>query len=139
MVIFLFQLAPRMVTKYLYPLLLEKCAFFPDNVELDGINFYYPQSLYTPGETPLVLWLKPFMIPDVLQRPVNDQLAHYQRPLDYVNVFEYIQNLKKMNKKNKKKKKNNSNCDKMEIDNRVEVCRLYILVHIVELFAHEYK
>lgn len=113
-------MAPRMLTSDLYSHILEKYQFFSDNVELDGINFYYPESLYTPGETPLVLWLKPFMIPDVLQRPVNDHLAQLHKPPNYVNVFEYSQSLKKKNKKSRKKK-NALNCDKMEVDNLVEV------------------
>lgn len=127
MIIILFQLAPRMIARDLYPQLLETWQHFSENVELDGINFYYPESLYTPGETPLVLWLKPFMIPDVLQRPVNDHLANFQKPPDYVNVFEYMNNLKKTKKiknKNKKKKNNNSNCDVMEVDISTEVRKL---------------
>lgn len=135
MIEFLFQLAPQIISRDLYPHLLEKSQFFPENVELDGINFYYPKGLYTPGETPLVLWLKPYMIPDVLQKPVNDRLVYFQRPPDYVNVFEYSQNFKKMNEKNKKKKKNNSNCD-MEVDNRIEVRRLN-LINIAEIFMYE--
>jgi len=115
-----FELAPRMVTRDLYLHVLEKYQFFPENIELDGINFYYPESLYTSGETPLVLWLKPFMIPDVLQRPVNDQLAQLHKPSNYVNVIEYTQDLKKKTKKIRKKKKN-SNSDKMEVDDLIEV------------------
>lgn len=107
-----------MAASDLYPHLLEKTQFFHENVDLDGINFYYPQSLYTPGESPLVLWLKPFMIPEVLRRPVNDQLA--VKPPNYVNVFEFSQSLKKKNKRNKKKK-NTSNYENMEIDNSIEV------------------
>lgn len=116
----MFQLAPRMVTRDLYFYVLEKYQFFPENIELDGINFYCPESLYTPGETPLVLWLKPFMIPDVLQRPVNDQLAQLHKPSNYVNIIEYTQDLKKKTKKIRKKKKN-LNCDKMEIDDLIKV------------------
>ncbi|XP_025415866.1 snurportin-1-like isoform X2 [Sipha flava] len=116
--VFPFELAPRMAASDLYPHLLDKSQFFHENIDLDGINFYYPQSLYTPGESPLVLWLKPFMIPDVLRRPVNDQLV--VKPPNYVNIFEFSQSLKKKNKRNKKKK-NASNCEKMEVDNLIEV------------------
>lgn len=101
---------------------MEKSQFFEGNIALDGINFYYPESLYTPGETPLVLWLKPFMIPDILQKPINDQLAHLHRPHDYTNIYEYSQNLLKKNKTKKKKK--NVISDKMELDNLVEVSRI---------------
>ncbi|XP_050537420.1 snurportin-1 isoform X2 [Daktulosphaira vitifoliae] len=115
-----FELAPRMLARDFYPLLLEKNDFFSENVQLDGINFYYPESLYTPGDTPLVLWLKPFMIPEVLQKPVNDQLIYLQKPLNYINIFEYIQNPEKKIKKNRKKK-NSFNSDKMDVDKLVEV------------------
>lgn len=112
-----------MAASELYPHLYEKSQFFHENVDLDGINFYYPQSLYTPGDSPLVLWLKPFMIPDVLQKPVNDQLV--LKPPNYVNIFEFSQSLKKKNKKNKKKR-NALTCEKMEVDNSIEVCYIKI-------------
>lgn len=107
-----------MVASELYPLLLEKFQFFPKNVCLDGINFYYSKSLYTPGDTPLVLWLNPFMVSEVLGRPVNDQLAN--KPLNYVNIFEYCQNMKKKKRKRNKNKKN-TYCGQMEIDDLTEV------------------
>lgn len=131
-------MAPRMVTKDLYPTVLEKYQFFPENVELDGINFYHPESLYTVGETPLVLWLKPFMMSDVLQIPINDNLAQLHKPPNYVNVIEYSQNLnfKKKNKKYKKKK-NYIDCDKMEVDNLVEVSRMDNIIGIVLLMGLE--
>lgn len=122
-----------MVTTDLYQLILEKSQFFHDNIDLDGINFYYPESLYTPGESPLVLWLKPFMIPDVLQKPVNDHLAQLHRPPDYVNIFEYSQSLKKKNRRFKKKKNFTSNCDKMEIENLVEVSSIYIFLKSLKM------
>jgi len=117
----MFQVAPRMVARHLYPFLLEKYQFFPENVELDGINFYYPEGLYTTGESPLVLWLKPFLIPEVLQKPVHDLLALLHKPPNYMNLFEYVHSLKKKVKKFKKKKNCSFNCDKMEVDNLVEV------------------
>lgn len=112
-----------MVARDLYPYLFEETEFFPDNVQVDGINFYYPESMYTPGETPLVLWLKPFMVPDILQKPVNDHLGQLYKPPDYVNIFKYIENLNKKNKKTKKtkKKKNVHNCNNMDVDDLVEV------------------
>lgn len=120
----IFQAAPRIVTKDLYQHLTEKCQFFPENVKLDGINFYHAQSLYTPGDSPLVLWLKPFMIPEILQKPVHELLAQLHKPSNYVNLFEYTLGLKKNCKKNKNKNNSSFNCDKMEVDNLVEVSRI---------------
>ena len=40
---------------------------FPnETLELDGLMFYHKKTAYTTGETPLVGWLKPFMVPEVL-------------------------------------------------------------------------
>ena len=40
---------------------------FPnETLELDGLMFYHKKTAYTAGETPLVGWLKPFMVPEVL-------------------------------------------------------------------------
>lgn len=130
-------MAPRMVTRDLYLQVLEKHQFFPENIELDGINFYYPESLYTSGETPLVLWLKPFMIPDILQRPVNDLLAQLHKPSNYVNIIEYCQGFKKKPKKFKKKQKNYFNCDKMEIDNLVEVSKIGNCILTMDKIIHK--
>jgi hypothetical protein len=37
---------------------------------LDGLLFYHSQTHYVPGNTPLVGWLKPHMMPVVLNVPV---------------------------------------------------------------------
>uniref|UniRef100_UPI00398E7DB4 snurportin-1 n=1 Tax=Pristiophorus japonicus TaxID=55135 RepID=UPI00398E7DB4 len=34
--------------------------------EVDGLLFYHRQTHYTPGSTPLVGWLKPYMVADIL-------------------------------------------------------------------------
>ncbi|NXV81242.1 SPN1 protein, partial [Atlantisia rogersi] len=34
--------------------------------EVDGLLFYHKQTHYTPGSTPLVGWLRPYMIPEIL-------------------------------------------------------------------------
>ncbi|XP_043933169.1 snurportin-1 [Protopterus annectens] len=34
--------------------------------QVDGLLFYHKQTHYTPGSTPLVGWLKPYMVPDIL-------------------------------------------------------------------------
>lgn len=113
-----------MPTSELYPQLLENCEFFPKGIELDGINFYNPEGMYTTGESPLVLWLKVFMIPEILYMPINDQLAQ-SRPSDYVNIFEYSQNMKKKTRKYKKKNTvSSSHSDTMEVDTFIEVGRI---------------
>nr|XP_033776847.1 snurportin-1 [Geotrypetes seraphini]XP_033776848.1 snurportin-1 [Geotrypetes seraphini]XP_033776849.1 snurportin-1 [Geotrypetes seraphini]XP_033776850.1 snurportin-1 [Geotrypetes seraphini] len=41
--------------------------------EVDGLLFYHKQTHYTPGSTPLVGWLRPYMVSDILgiDVPVN--------------------------------------------------------------------
>ncbi|KAI6078007.1 Snurportin-1 [Aix galericulata] len=34
--------------------------------EVDGLLFYHKQTHYTPGSTPLVGWLRPYMLPEIL-------------------------------------------------------------------------
>jgi len=34
--------------------------------QIDGLLFYHNESHYLPGRTPLVGWLKAFMLPDIL-------------------------------------------------------------------------
>nr|XP_034994058.1 snurportin-1 [Zootoca vivipara] len=38
--------------------------------EVDGLLFYHRESHYNPGSTPLVGWLRPYMVPDILGIPV---------------------------------------------------------------------
>eukprot|EP00048_Salpingoeca_helianthica_P022186 m.16878 g.16878 ORF g.16878 m.16878 type:complete len:165 (-) comp6995_c0_seq2:758-1252(-) len=39
-------------------------------VPLDGLLFYHNEACYTPGPSPLVLWLKPEMVPASLGLPI---------------------------------------------------------------------
>lgn len=97
-------MAPRMVTSDFYQYILDNYQFFPENVNLDSIYFYHPESLYTFGDTTTALWLKPFMITEVLKRPINDQIE-LQRPQNYVDIFMY-------GKKTDNDKKSSSNSKK---------------------------
>ncbi|XP_053220468.1 tyrosine-protein phosphatase non-receptor type 9 isoform X6 [Podarcis raffonei] len=38
--------------------------------EVDGLLFYHKETHYNPGSTPLVGWLRPYMVPDILGIPV---------------------------------------------------------------------
>lgn len=35
-------------------------------MQVDGVLFYHRQTHYTPGSTPLVGWLRPYMVSDIL-------------------------------------------------------------------------
>lgn len=47
---------------HLQQLLICRLSF----LQVDGLLFYHKQTHYTPGSTPLVGWLRPYMVPDIL-------------------------------------------------------------------------
>jgi len=67
---------------------------------LDGILFYHRHAHYHYGTTPLVMWLKPFMLPEILGIWVPSPLD--EKPDDYVDFQHYI------NRTMKKKKCSNT-------------------------------
>ncbi|XP_012260909.2 snurportin-1 [Athalia rosae] len=67
---------------------------------IDGLLFYHKDAHYTHGRTPLVTWLKPFMLPDIFGVQFPPDI--YERPTDYVDIRTYIQqNTMRKKKKNK--------------------------------------
>lgn len=63
---------------------------FPD--KLDGLLFYHKQAHYQPGTvTPLVGWLKAFMVPEILGIDVDE--AYFQeKPSSYTSLQEKVAN-----------------------------------------------
>ena len=57
--------------------------------QLDGLLFYHKQTCYTFGSTPLVLWLKAYMLPEILGVPVPDQLMA-QKPPSYSDFDSHV-------------------------------------------------
>ncbi|KAF6198689.1 hypothetical protein GE061_008441, partial [Apolygus lucorum] len=58
---------------------------FDDNVpQVDGILFYQKESLYTGGKSPLVTWLKPFMVRDILNIRIHENYLK-EIPIDYAS------------------------------------------------------
>ncbi|RNA37133.1 Snurportin [Brachionus plicatilis] len=58
--------------------------------EVDGVLFYHKEAHYESGCTPLVGWLKPYMIPEILGLAMPDWVLK-QAPSDYVNVRDSIE------------------------------------------------
>lgn len=79
----------------------QKYPMFDDGGKLDGFLFYHKESLYTCGESPLILWLFPFMIDEVLTMFRVNPKYNQERPLNYTNYLDYI---KEFNEKIEKKK-----------------------------------
>ncbi|KAL7010981.1 hypothetical protein ACKWTF_014028 [Chironomus riparius] len=85
----------------------QRMPYFHDFAELDGYLFYHKDCSYTPGESPLVLWLFPFMIDEVLTMFRVHKDYNTFKPDNYTNYIEFIEkfNVKK-EEKNKKRFKN---------------------------------
>ncbi|OAD59736.1 Snurportin-1 [Eufriesea mexicana] len=64
---------------------------------LDGLLFYHKDGQYTNGRTPLVTWLKPFMLPEVLGVSVPPPLS--EQPDGYIDFVHYIFNSRAKKKK----------------------------------------
>lgn len=67
----------------------EKFPFW-DDIELDAFMFYHKDSSYTCGKSPLVGWLYPFMVNEVLGFRIHEK---YQalRPQNYWNAQSFIE------------------------------------------------
>lgn len=63
-------------------------AAAPQMAAADGLLFYHRRAHYRPRVTPLVLWLKPFMLPETVG--VGLTPAQLGAPEDYTNMADYI-------------------------------------------------
>ena len=74
--------------KYTVSMYVFTCLF-----QLDGVLFYNKKTFYTFGTTPLVLWLKAYMMPEILGVPVpDDQMS--QRPQDYTGFTQHVKSVR---------------------------------------------
>lgn len=80
--------------------------FMKPSTDLDGILFYHKEASYTHGVTPLVGWLYPFMLEEVMS--MRFQCERYnKKPTDYVNYLDYIEIFNKNQTKLLEKRQNN--------------------------------
>ena len=66
-------------------LLNEEQSWIP----LDGLLFYHKLGYYTPRVSPLVGWLKPFMISEILEAKVPEFYMQ-KKPISYVNIQQHL-------------------------------------------------
>lgn len=60
---------------------------------LDGLLFYHKLGLYTPGVSPLVGWLKPYMITEILNIEIP-AIYLEKKPSGYMNITQHLKNNK---------------------------------------------
>ncbi|CAL1544975.1 unnamed protein product [Lymnaea stagnalis] len=91
--------------------------------EIDGVLFYHKRTHYTFGSTPLVVWLKPYMLQEILGIVVPDhQMCHM--PNDYSNYADHMKKVvedkerdqkKREERRGRRRKVANKNNSSMEI------------------------
>ncbi|KAL7047251.1 hypothetical protein ACKWTF_002845 [Chironomus riparius] len=86
---------------------------FENDIVIDGFLFYHKEASYTFGESPLVLWLFPFMIEDVLPMFRVHLQYNEQKPDNYTTYLDYIY---EFNSKLKTKRKSNNHAEKENMD-----------------------
>lgn len=101
-------------------IMLKYPYFENDQPKIDGILFYHSDGHYTPGSTPLVLWLKPFMLPEIFcDNVVTSQEYLDDRPINYVNMTDYISKFEQrsagiLKKRKERRKKTVQHDEEME-------------------------
>ncbi|KAF4520748.1 hypothetical protein B566_EDAN007377 [Ephemera danica] len=68
---------------------------------MDGVLFYHREAHYTAGPSPLVVWLLPFMLPEVLGVSVSDVLSA-QQPADYPGHLDFVQHFESQTRQARK-------------------------------------
>jgi len=88
----------------------------PFSDHLDGLLIYHREVHYMPGKTPLVGWIKGYMVPELMGIDVDDVLME-QRPADYGGMKTY---LKKTYDRVEKLKKADDERLRAELDSMVD-------------------
>ena len=61
----------------------------PFEFDVDGLLFYHREGHYTPGHTPIVLWLKSYMLPEILDISIPEWVKS-KTPSDYKGYKDMI-------------------------------------------------
>jgi len=88
---------------------------FDDGIDIDGFLFYHKDAYYTFGESPLVLWLFPFMIEDVLPMFRVHSSYNEQKPDTYTTYLDYIYEFNLKLKSKRRRSKNHLEKDNMDV------------------------
>ncbi|XP_045539583.1 snurportin-1 [Papilio machaon] len=86
---------------------MMKYPHFESNYPLlDGLLFYHKLANYSAGQTPLVGWLYPYMVREVLGSDIIvNAIYETQRPLNYINQATFIREFTSHSKKKRRTRK----------------------------------
>lgn len=88
---FPFHRLPFLAPNDIHSFFIEQAA--NENYSLDGLLFYHKLGLYTPGVSPLVGWLKPYMITEILNIEIPAVYLQ-KKPAGYMNITQHLKNNK---------------------------------------------
>lgn len=74
----------------------ELLSNLPESMSLDGLMFFHKEGHYMNGKTPLVTWLKPYMLPEVLGMSVPERFC--AKPDNYIDFEHHILSVKEHEK-----------------------------------------
>ncbi|CAD0194725.1 unnamed protein product [Chrysodeixis includens] len=105
----IFKLLPKVsCAKDSFDAFMSTMPHFPNHCPgLDGLLFFHKQAQYVSGQTPLVGWLYPFMVPELFEDVKIHPVYMLEVPVDYEGQAEYIKKFEE-NVVKKKEKKNSS-------------------------------
>lgn len=72
---------------------------FSDGTELDGYLYYHKEGSYTFGESPLVLWLFPFMVEELMPMYKIHPCYNELKPENYSTYLQYISDFEEKRKR----------------------------------------
>ncbi|CAG4979199.1 unnamed protein product [Parnassius apollo] len=107
----IFQLLPMVScsTESFNNFMMKYPQFESNFPPLDGLLFYHKMAHYVAGETPLVGWLFPYMVKEVLGSNVTvNSIYELQTPSDYVTQAEFIQKFTAKNAKRQNRSRRSS-------------------------------
>jgi snurportin-1 len=70
-------------------------------MQLDGLLFYHKRAHYTFGASPLVVWLKAYMVPEILGIEIPSELAALA-PSSYAGFGSHADAVRKRQERSKK-------------------------------------
>lgn len=91
--------------------------------EVDGLLFFHKRTHYTCGRTPLVGWLKPYMLPEILGLPVPDT---FMAGVPAVNKLTLLKSNKELRDSDEEKRLARENCvfeEKMDTQSSLKTKR----------------
>lgn len=98
---------------------LHEYPMWRDNTPaLDGLLFYHKESSYVRGTTPLVGWLLPFMLPELMSSITLNPNYLKEKPSEYVDYLHFIRKFDASEAERKKQNKRRpaKHNQKMEIE-----------------------